>query len=140
MGKIDWDSVKREDVEKAIRLFLSENLEYPSPRSTFLLYDGKRLPAKHIRGMAYKVANNIEVSKSDYAGGMETVRFFERLGFEVYYTGAKKQQPVAVLDREVSEERKTVPKKQVTVSKQKKNAGTVDCGGKNKIRIPSDNR
>jgi very-short-patch-repair endonuclease len=37
--------------------------------------------------MAYKVAYGKDIRKSDYGGGMETVRFFERLGFEMHYTG-----------------------------------------------------
>jgi very-short-patch-repair endonuclease len=85
MGKFDWNKVTREDVEKAIKKFLEDTPEYPMPRSTFLLYDNKKLPAKHIRGMAYKIANGKEISKDDYAGGMETVRFFNKLGFDVFY-------------------------------------------------------
>jgi len=87
MAGLNWTLVTREDVIKAIELFLKENEEYPAPRSTFLVYDGKKLPAKHIRGMAYKVATGQEVTKDQYGGGMETVRFFERLGFEMFYTG-----------------------------------------------------
>lgn len=81
----DWKSVTRNHVLKAIDIFLEENPEYPEAKTTFLLYNGKKLPAKHIRGMAYKVANGVEISKQDFTGGKETVRFFERLGFEVDY-------------------------------------------------------
>lgn len=84
---MNWIDVTREDVLKAIEIFYTENPEYPSPKSTFLIYNGKKLPAKNIRGMAYKVAYGKEISKSDFGGGMETVRFFERLGFEMFYTG-----------------------------------------------------
>lgn len=87
MGKIDWSTITRKDVIKAIRIFVKDNLEYPEPKSTFLLFEGKKLPAKHIRGMAYKVVHGIEVSKNDYAGGMETVRFFRKLGFDMFYNG-----------------------------------------------------
>jgi len=87
MAKINWMDITREDVIKAIEIFHAENPEYPSPKSTFLIYKGKKLPAKHIRGMAYKVAYGEEISKNDFGGGMETVRFFERLGFEMFYTG-----------------------------------------------------
>ncbi|MEG2290853.1 MAG: hypothetical protein RSA29_07465 [Clostridium sp.] len=87
MSIINWMDIKWEDVIKAIEIFNNENPEYPSPKSTFLIYNGKKLPAKHIRGMAYKVAYGKEISKNDFGGGMETVRFFERLGFEVFYTG-----------------------------------------------------
>jgi len=57
MKKTNWMDITREDVIKAIEIFQYENPEYPSPKSTFLIYNGKKLPAKHIRGMAYKVTN-----------------------------------------------------------------------------------
>lgn len=87
MAKFNWMDITREDVIKAIQIFLNENPEYPSPKCTFLVYNDKKLPAKHIRGMAYKVAYGEKISKSDFGGGMETVRFFERLGFEMFYSG-----------------------------------------------------
>lgn len=99
MGKIDWSKITREDVIKAIQIFVKDNPEYPEPRSTFLLFEGKKFPAKHIRGMAYKEAYGTEISKNDYAGGMETVRFFRKLGFNVFYNGeilyGNLQQPVS---------------------------------------------
>jgi len=87
MGKIDWSTITREDVIKAIQVFIKNNPAYPEPKSTFLLFNGKKLPAKHIRGMAYKEAYGTELSKNDYAGGMETVRFFRKLGFDIFYNG-----------------------------------------------------
>ena len=80
-----WKEVKREDVIKAIELFNHDNPDFPTPRNTFLIYEGKKYPAKHIRGMAYKVHFNKEISKSQYTGGQETCNFFTRLGFEVQY-------------------------------------------------------
>lgn len=82
-----WKSITKNDVLKAIELFLNSDVKYPEPRSTFLIFGGKKLPAKHIRGMAYKIANNFEISKEDYSGGEETVRFFNNLGFEVEHKG-----------------------------------------------------
>ena len=90
MAKFNWVVITREDVIRAIESFLVNNPEYPEPRSTFLLYDGKKLPAKHIRGMAYQEHFGVEIKKSDFGGGMETVRFFERLGFETDYCGSSK--------------------------------------------------
>lgn len=86
MAKFKWSEVTREDVLKAVRIFNSEHPDHPEPRSTFLVIDGHRYPAKHIRGMAYRVHFGQEIKKEDYAGGQETVRFFERLGFETHYT------------------------------------------------------
>lgn len=87
MAKFNWMDITEEDVIKAIDIFNKENPKYPEPKVTFLIYKNQRLPAKHIRGMAYKVAYGNNISKSDYGGGMETVKFFERLGFEMHYTG-----------------------------------------------------
>ena len=86
MAKFNWVDITKEDVVRAIEKFLAYNPEHPEPRSTFLLYDGKKLPAKHIRGMAYAEHYGVEISKSDFGGGQETVRFFERLGFKVAYS------------------------------------------------------
>lgn len=86
VAKFNWVEITKEDVTRAIEKFLELNPEYPEPRSTFLVYDGKKLPAKHIRGMAYKEHYGVEISKADFGGGMETVKFFERLGFEVEYS------------------------------------------------------
>ena len=91
MAKFNWMNISKEDVIKAIDIFNKESPEYPEPKVTFLIYKGQKLPAKHIRGMAYKVAYGKDIRKSDYGGGMETVRFFERLGFEMHYTGKSEQ-------------------------------------------------
>lgn len=81
----DWKLVTREHVIRAIKRFVEERPEYPAARSTYLIYGGKKYPAKHIRGMAYREAFGIEIGKDEYSGGMETVRFFERLGFETLH-------------------------------------------------------
>lgn len=86
MAKKKWAEITREDVINAIRMFELENPTYPEPRSTFLLYEGKKYPAKHVRGMAYQIHFGEEILKSEYSGGGETVRFFEKLGFETQYT------------------------------------------------------
>ena len=86
MAKFNWSEITKEDVKKAISVFESDNSDYPEPRSTFLVYKGKKYPAKHIRGMAYKVHFGEEISKNAYTGGQETVRFFDKLGFETQYT------------------------------------------------------
>lgn len=85
MAKFNWNEVTVDDVIRAIPKFDSEHPEHPEPRSTFLVYGGKKYPAKHIRGMAYQVHFGKEISKEDYSGGKETVRFFDKLGFETQY-------------------------------------------------------
>lgn len=85
-----WNEITSDDVVKAIKEFNSDNASYPEPRNTFLIYDGKKYPAKHIRWISYKVHYGKEISKSDFQGGAETARFFEKLGFEVQYHSKEK--------------------------------------------------
>jgi len=82
---IFWNNITKEDVIKAIELFDSIQDTYPEPLNTFLLYNNKKYPAKHIRGLAYLIANNKEISKNDYSGGQETANFFRKRGFTVQY-------------------------------------------------------
>ena len=86
MAKKKWSEITREDVINAVHKFELENPDFPEAKSTFLLYNGKKYPAKHIRGMAYEVHYNEKISKGEFSGGAETVRFFEKLGFETQYT------------------------------------------------------
>ncbi|MBE6069367.1 MAG: hypothetical protein E7211_17015 [Clostridium lundense] len=109
--------ITREDVIKAIGVFHAENPEYPTPKSTFLIYNGKKLPAKHIRGMAYKVAYGKEISKNDFGGGMETVRFFERLGFEMFYTGISEHLDTKTVIKKKQSELKAEKKVETVQSK-----------------------
>ena len=85
MAKFNWINITKEDVIKAIEKFVEYNPDYPEAQSTFLVYNGRKLPAKHIRGMAYQEHYGVSIRKSDFSGGKETVKFFERLGFEVDY-------------------------------------------------------
>jgi hypothetical protein len=78
----DWSLVTVEHVRQACELYNSGKATAKRPaKSTFLLLDGKTYPAKFIRGLAYRIATGIELDPNrDYAGGPETVRFFESLG------------------------------------------------------------
>lgn len=96
MSKFHWNEITSEDVISAIEAFDAEHPAYPEPRSTFLVFNGKKYPAKHIRGMAYQLHFGTAISKADYTGGQETVRFFEKLGFEVCYTHRNAQTHPAV--------------------------------------------
>ena len=89
MNRLKWDEITVSDVLEAIRIFDSECPEYPEARSTFLIYENRTYPAKHIRGMAYQVHFGQEISKAEYTGGMETIRFFEKLGFRTQHVPDK---------------------------------------------------
>lgn len=83
----DWSGVSREHILSAIAKYNSENPKHPDARFTFLEYEGQKYPAKHVRGMSYELAYGRKISKQEFTGGMETVRFFTRRGFDVYYKG-----------------------------------------------------
>jgi len=84
---IDWTVVKKEHVKEACRRYdAGEELPRQPARNTFLLHEGKRYPAKFIRGLAYNIATGKKLIPSiDYLGGEYTVRFFKKLGFLTEY-------------------------------------------------------
>jgi hypothetical protein len=80
-----WNRISSKDIVKAIEIFDQSDKNNPDAKNTFLLYNGRRYPAKHIRGIAYKIATGQEISKNDFSGGKETATFFKKLGFVVEY-------------------------------------------------------
>ena len=104
--KKEWDNITAEDVKKAIELFDRTNEKYPEPRNTFLLYNDKQYPAKHIRWIAYKIANKKEISKNEFTGGNETAKFFIKLGFKVQYKKEtiKPTEPQKQIDKQINQE------------------------------------
>ncbi len=85
MGKHDWTEVSKEHVLAAIQQYVSDPSPYTRSKSTFLVYEGVRYPAKAIRGIAFQLCHGVAISSDDFAGGTETVRFFERLGFDMVH-------------------------------------------------------
>jgi hypothetical protein len=85
---IDWSKVLKKHIEWACsRYDAGENHTTHPARTTFLIRNGERYPAKFIRGLAYEIATGDKLSSNDYSGGAETVRFFRALGFSVEYNG-----------------------------------------------------
>ena len=76
---------------------------------------GFKYPAKHIRGLAYFVANKKEISKSEYSGGQETETFLKKLGFTVQYKKDTlkpiEKSKTTAKPTEQTEPRKTISKK-----------------------------
>ena len=138
MAKRRWSEITREDVIKAIGVFEVENPEYPAARSTFLLYEGKKYPAKHIRGMAYKVHFNEEVLKDEYTGGGETVRFFEKLGFEMQYVHKSVDTHPKKSIKKESKIKNAPPQNAKSLTKKKAEESNVEPEGikAEKIKIP----
>lgn len=84
--RLNWGIVTANHVLAAIQKFDRDCEKVPIPRNTFLIYNNRKYPAKHIRGMAYEIAYGVFPDKDDYAGGNETEKFFTKLGFEVLRT------------------------------------------------------
>ena len=83
---IDWSKVLKNHIEWACsRYDAGENRPTHPAINTFLIRNGKRYPAKFIRGLAYEIATGDKLSSDDYSGGAETVRFLSDLGFSVEY-------------------------------------------------------
>ncbi len=85
--RISWAVVKKEHVKEACRRFDDGEEPCRPALNTFLLYEDKRYPAKFIRGLAYKITTGKKLNPLDYSGGVDTVRFFKKLGFETEYKG-----------------------------------------------------
>lgn len=86
MPNHSWEQVTKEHVVAAIRLYEQQPDRYSRSRSTFLVFEENEYPAKAIRGIAYALCHGEDVNSEEYAGGMETMRFFTRLGFHVLHT------------------------------------------------------
>lgn len=86
---IDWSRVKESHVKEACSQHDKGDRQPKRPaRNTFLILDGKRYPAKFIRGLAYEIATRDELDpNTDYTGGVETLNFFRTLGFIIEYKG-----------------------------------------------------
>nr|MCR5624708.1 hypothetical protein [Lachnospiraceae bacterium] len=111
MARIKWTEITSEDVIEAIKIFNNSNIDFPEAKSTFLVYNEKKYPAKHIRGMAYKVHFGEEISKADFQGGQETVRFFEKLGFKIEYNHKNVDtHPVKTSKKTIIEKKQDNPK------------------------------
>lgn len=138
MTKLNWTDITREDVIEAIEDFLKYEPEYPEPRHTFLIYKGKRLPAKHIRGMAFQKHYGVAIRKSEFGGGMETVRFFNRLGFEMEYLDKKTGiSNYTKEDKQTSENKKKNTKKNIDKEKKVQKEKQIGEGNTDKIIISS---
>jgi len=87
---INWNAVRSEHIHKACELF-DAGAAIPSrpALTTFLVLNGRCYPAKFIRGLAHKLATGTQPTADEYAGGLETVAFFRKLGFDTEHRGTR---------------------------------------------------
>ena len=83
----NWEKVTKEHILLAIQEFDNSKEPYARSWNTFLLYNDIEYPAKHIRWLAFRIANKKEISKETYNGGAPTVNFFIERGFKMRYQG-----------------------------------------------------
>jgi hypothetical protein len=101
----DWSQVTQRHVQQACELYDAGTVPTRAAKSTFLLLNGKTYPAKFIRGLAYRLATGIELDPSrDYAGGLETIKFFERLGFATKHNPSASPDDSTLVSPPLSEE------------------------------------
>jgi hypothetical protein len=81
----DWNLVTLEHVRRACEMYDAGTATPKRPaKSAFLILNEKPYPAKFIRGLAYRLATGVELDPNvDYAGGEETVKFFQALGLSI---------------------------------------------------------
>ena len=86
---IDWSVIREIHIKEACRQYdVGEERPQRPAQNTFLLFDGKRYPAKFIRRLAYEIAAGHSLHPSiDYSGGADTVEFFKTLVFPTEYKG-----------------------------------------------------
>jgi hypothetical protein len=86
MMALDWSVVTVDHVRQACALYSAGTVAPKrEAQTTFLLFDGRRYPAKFIRGLAYQIATGSRIDSDQYSGGLETVNFFKRLGLATDY-------------------------------------------------------
>jgi very-short-patch-repair endonuclease len=96
MTKHSWKQITPVHILAAFQLYEKHPEQYSRSKSTFVVYGGKSYPAKAIRGIAYTVCHGVAIRSDEYAGGVETVRFFTRLGFQVQHASHAAMGPAKV--------------------------------------------
>lgn len=80
----DWSRVSPKHIRQACQLFdLGEAAPRRQVQSLFLVFGGKRYPAKFIRGLAYRLATGVDADGKRHSSSSEdTIKFFESHGME----------------------------------------------------------
>lgn len=84
---MDFDEriIKKDNVLRAIDLYLSGHFKHSPARSAFLLHCSKKLPAKFILRLAFKEATGCMPHPESLTGGRASVRVLQNLGFNAIY-------------------------------------------------------
>ena len=84
----DRSKITRDYVSKACELLVcGEHPARTQAKGLFIIFNGQRLPAKHVIRLAYCLANGLAIgSQPKFASGQGTLDFLRRLGFTVERT------------------------------------------------------
>lgn len=84
----DFTRVTAAHVERACRRAIEDGVPAGrQARSTFLVFEGRHLPAKYVLGLAYELATGRTLGPEGYTGGPVSGSVLERLGFQVLRRG-----------------------------------------------------
>ena len=84
-------AIKKEHILKAIKKVIEEGVPSNRKSTKFVLeYEGKHYPPKYILSLASKIANNKELSPSEFSGGNESNSFLSNLNFKIINTSNTK--------------------------------------------------
>jgi hypothetical protein len=80
---LNWASVKPEHVRQACESILgSSGRHRPKVKGLVVQYEGQELPAKHVLGTAYRIANGLDPeSPLHFSSGENTINRLRALGF-----------------------------------------------------------
>jgi len=84
---MDFDErrIKREHVLAAVKHYLRDKPQHSPAKSAFLIHQKRKLPAKFILRLAFKVATGVMVRCGTLTGGRASVRVLQNLGFNTIY-------------------------------------------------------
>ncbi len=91
---INWTTVNAEHVAQACEMLINgEALPRTPAKGIFILYQGRKLPAKHALRLAYCLANDLShETKVNFSSGDATVSRLRTLGFHVAREGEVRHQ------------------------------------------------
>jgi hypothetical protein len=88
---LDFAKITRDHVVEACRQILTEGVPpRHAARSTFLWFEGQRLPAKYVLGRAWKIESGNPINYEDFTGGKSSASVLDALGFEIDYSRGPK--------------------------------------------------
>lgn len=137
---INWNKITKDDILEAIELFDNNQPEYGNPRGLFLIFNGKKYPAKVIRRLAYNLKYEDYITDDQFKGGSYTIKFFNKYGFDMEYNNMpyyvnNKSSKTSTLEEHKTPNKKLSKDKSVNFNNKKHNKRKLN----EKIKISGNN-